>query len=148
MIKPRDPATFAGTIATIVERVGHRVVAAEIETSTSELYRWSDEESPKLPRLDVAVRLDRLAARHGLGTPILDAFAGKLDSAVRPVHQVRDPLDAVTSAMHETAEAISAYRAAVQRATPSARAAALREIDEALRELALLRADLTAGDGA
>lgn len=148
MVKLRHPGTFAGVIAKVIETIGYEAVCAEIEVGRSELYRWSDEDCPKLPRLDQARRLDALAARHGLGTPLTDALAAKLAEAERPAHEPRDPLEAVTETMREFAEGVTAFHEAHAHPTPAARARARKELAEAEAAVAMLRRDLDAIDGA
>lgn len=144
MVKLRKPGSFAGTIARLMEAVGYEALCAELEISKSQLFRFSDEDEPQLPRIDLAYRMDRIASRHGLGTPLFDAYGAKLANADRPAHVQQDALEAVTATIHEVSEAISAYRAATHRPSPVSVTEGLREVAEAAAELDKLRRDLEA----
>lgn len=142
LLKPRNPGTFSGAISGLMEDIGYGALVSELEISKSQLFRFSDEDEPQLPRIDVAYRIDRLAARNGLGTPLYTVYGAKLAEAGRPAHKPQDPLDAVTNTIREVSEAVGAYRAAQIKPSPASVAAGLREIAEAERELVSLRRDL------
>lgn len=131
MVKHRAPGTFAGAIAKLMETVGYGRLSGWLDVSKSQLFRFSDEDEPQLPRIDVAVQMDIIADRHGLGWPIYEAYGAKLQEAGRAAHEPREPLEAITETIRECSEAVTAFRQAHVKPSPAAIRIAMKEVAEA-----------------
>ena len=134
MNKPRRFGTIADAVARITTTVGYDACCAALSVSKSTLYRWSDEDHRDQPCAGHVATLDALAERAGIGRPISQAIAGRIEllTGSRPAHVPADPFERVTTLFREVAESAAAFRAAHGAGSPLA-------IDEALREAAEAR---------
>lgn len=141
MIKPRGSICFA--IGRIIEVVGHVELCERLSVSKSELYRWSDPDEAKLPRLHHALEMDALAKEHGLGTPISDALCEALRNAPA-LGLPPDLAQVVAHAFSAASAGAEAYVAAKKRPSGATLMDARRKITEARDTYTALLRDIEA----
>lgn len=150
VIKPRDPNTFFGAVADIIELIGAKAAAASVDLAPSSIYQWSEPESGKRPSLMQAVAMDRAAVEATGRAPILAVYQGMVGRDARP-HEAADFGDRMMMMVKEIGDIAEARRAAVMPEsrggsviTPSEYCNLSREIAEAREVLDALQRDLDA----
>ena len=81
----RPPGSWQAAFSLILDRLGRPALAAALGVSGQRVGHLINPMRPDCALLDHAVAADVAAARAGLGTPLLDAYLGRLSlSGVRP----------------------------------------------------------------
>lgn len=108
MQKLRDPNTFKGAIAKIIDRLGRDYCGEITGLRERQLYNYSDPDSDQLPNLAKAIALDmaftQLAGEPG---PILQAYQHKVAGVKAPRHEPECPNKRTADVVRELGEAVT-----------------------------------------
>ena len=147
MQKLRDPNTFKGAVAKILEEVGLDVCGELTGLRARQLYNYSDHDSDQMPTLARAFLLDQAYTQlTGEPGPIFQVWQQKIASIKAPPHEPEEPLQRIIKTMKEVSEGIERYGALVKagRASPNCLLEVERELLEAAEQIEGMRKDARA----
>ena len=85
----RDPLTFAGAAARVIQLVGAQVAGDKIGRKDSLIYKWARPGKTDQPKMWMATALDNLCAELHGETPFFDASRYQLQAKKQPSGCVR-----------------------------------------------------------